>query len=173
MKKYIWLVAVKVVAMFALIGVVVYTMMPASAAELKPYDGATPSLKLNTLQGEAVDLEQYKGSLVMVQFWATYCTPCRIEMPSMNRLQAKLGDGFVILAVDMGEEAAEVQQFVDEVKPEFTILMDEDGSALAEWKVFAAPATFIVDPAGKIRYTMFGATEWDSDEMVAQLEGLM
>jgi len=157
----------------ALIGIVVFTMMPASAAELKPYQGATPALTLNTLQGEAVDLEQYKGKLVMVQFWATYCTPCRIEMPSMNRLQSKLGDDFVILAIDMGEEAAEVQQFVDEVKPEFTILMDEDGSALAAWKVFAAPATFIVDPAGKILYTMFGATEWDSEEMVAKLKGLM
>ena len=173
MNKFIWLIALKVVAVFALIGIAVYTMMPASAAELKPYDGPTPSLKLNTLQGEAVDLEQYKGKLVMVQFWATYCTPCRVEMPSMNRLQTKLGENFVILAVDMGEEAAEVQQFVDEVKPEFTILMDEDGSALAEWKVFAAPATFIVDPAGDIRYTMFGATEWDADEMVAKLKGLM
>lgn len=173
MKKFIWLIALKVFAVIALIGVVVFTMMPASAAELKAYDGATPALKLNTLQGNAVDLEQFKGNLVMVQFWATYCTPCRVEMPSMNRLQAKLGDGFVILAVDMGEEEAEVQQFVDEVKPEFTILMDEDGSALAEWKVFAAPATFIVDPAGKIRYTMFGGTEWDSEEMVAQLKRLM
>lgn len=165
--------AVKVVSVLAVIGVVVYTMMPASASELKPYDGETPALKLNSLQGVAVDLEQYKGKLVMVQFWATYCTPCRIEMPSMNRLQTKLGDDFVILAVDMGEGVDEVQQFVDEVKPEFTILMDEDGSALAEWKVFAAPATFIVDPAGKIQYTLFGATEWDSDEMVAQLKGLM
>ncbi len=173
MKKFIWLIALKVVAVMALIGIVVFTMMPASAAELKPYQGATPALTLNTLQGEAVDLEQYKGKLVMVQFWATYCTPCRIEMPSMNRLQSKLGDDFVILAIDMGEEAAEVQQFVDEVKPEFTILMDEDGSALAAWKVFAAPATFIVDPAGKIRYTMFGATEWDSEEMVEKLKGLM
>jgi len=172
-KKYICLIVVKVLAVFALVGVVVYTMMPASAAELKPYDGATPALKLNTLQGDPVDLEQYKGKLVMVQFWATYCTPCRIEMPSMNRLQTRLGDNFVILAVDMGEEAAEVQQFVDEVKPEFTILMDEDGSALAEWKVFAAPATFIIDPAGKIQYTLFGATEWDADDMVAQLEALM
>lgn len=173
MKKFILLIAVKVLALSVLIGVVVYTMMPAGAAELKPFDGATPALRLNTLQGEAVDLEQYKGKLVMVQFWATYCTPCRIEMPSMNRLQTKLGENFVILAVDMGEEAAEVQQFVDEVKPEFIILMDEDGSALAEWKVFAAPATFIVDPAGKIQYTMFGATEWDSDEMVAELQALM
>jgi len=172
-KKFIWLLAVKVVAVAALIGVVVYTMMPASAAELKPYEGATPALKLNSLQGSAVDLEQFKGKLVMVQFWATYCTPCRVEMPSMNRLQTKLGENFVILAVDMGEGVDEVQQFVDEVKPEFTILMDEDGSALAEWKVFAAPATFIVDPAGKIQYTMFGATEWDSEEMVDQLKSLM
>ncbi len=173
MKKFFWLVAVKVVAVAALIGVVVYTMMPASAAELKPYEGATPALKLNSLQGTAVDLEQFKGKLVMVQFWATYCTPCRVEMPSMNRLQSKLGENFVILAVDMGEGVDEVQQFVDEVKPEFTILMDEDGSALAEWKVFAAPATFIVDPAGKIQYTMFGATEWDAEEMVEQLKSLM
>jgi thiol-disulfide isomerase/thioredoxin len=172
-KKFVLLMTVKVLALIALIGVVVYTMMPASAAELKPFEGTTPALSLNTLQGEAVDLEQYKGKLVMVQFWATYCTPCRIEMPSMNRLQTRLGENFVILAVDMGEEAAEVQQFVDEVKPEFTILMDEDGSALAAWKVFAAPATFIVDPAGKIQYTMFGATEWDSDEMVAELKNLM
>lgn len=173
MKKFIWLLAVKAVAVAALIGVVVYTMMPASAAELKPYEGVTPALKLNSLQGSAVDLEQFKGKLVMVQFWATYCTPCRVEMPSMNRLQTKLGKNFVILAVDMGEGVDEVQQFVDEVKPEFTILMDEDGSALAEWKVFAAPATFIVDPAGKIQYTMFGATEWDSEEMVDQLKSLM
>ncbi|MCP4009004.1 MAG: TlpA family protein disulfide reductase, partial [Proteobacteria bacterium] len=89
------------------------------------------------------------------------------------RLQSKLGENFVILAVDMGEGVDEVQQFVDEVKPQFTILMDEDGSALAEWKVFAAPATFIVDPAGKIQYTMFGATEWDAEEMVEQLKSLM
>jgi thiol-disulfide isomerase/thioredoxin len=172
-KKFIWLLAVKIIAVMAIIGVVVFTMMPASAAELKPYSGVTPELKLNTLQGTPVDLEQYKGKLVMVQFWATYCTPCRIEMPSMNRLLTKMGDDFLILAVDMGEDAAEVQQFVDEVKPEFTILMDEDGSALAQWKVFAAPATFIVDPAGQIKYTLFGATEWDSEEMVAQLQGLL
>lgn len=173
MKKFIWLIAVKVISVLALIGVAVYTMMPASAAGLKPYDGPTPELKLNSLQGAPVDLDSYKGKLVMVQFWATYCTPCRVEMPSMNRLQEILGDDFVILAVDMGEGAEEVQQFVDEVKPEFTILMDEDGSALAEWKVFAAPATFIINPAGEIEYTMFGATEWDSEEMVAQLKGLM
>lgn len=173
MNKFILIIAAKVVAFIAVIGLAVYFMMPASAAELKPYDGETPPLVLKSLKGEEIDLEHYKGTLTMVQFWATYCTPCRVEMPSMNRLQAMLGEDFKILAVNMGEGQDEVQQFADEVKTEFTILMDEDGSALAEWKVFAAPATFIVDPAGKIRYTLFGATEWDSDDMVAQLKGLM
>ena len=173
MNKFILLVAAKIIAFIAVVGVITYLAMPASAAELKPYDGATPPLALNTLQGEAVNLDDYRGQLVMVQFWATYCTPCRVEMPSMNRLQKVMGENFKILAVDMGEAAAEVQQFVDEVKPEFTILMDEDGEALAAWKVFAAPATFIIDPAGKIRYTLFGATEWDSEETVVQLKALM
>ena len=172
-KKIAWLIAVKVVVLMAIAGAVFYMVMPAKAAELKPFDGATPPLALTTLEGEAVNLEQYRGKLAMVQFWATYCTPCRVEMPSMNRLQAKMGDDLVILAVNMGESSDEVQQFVDEVKPEFSILMDEDGAALAAWKVFAAPATFIVDPNGKIRYTMFGATEWDADEMVEILQALM
>ena len=173
MKKIIWLVAAKVLVLAALIGVVVYTVMPAAAAELKPYEGETPVLALNTLEGSAVDLQQYRGKLAMVQFWATYCTPCRVEMPSMNRLQSQMGEDLEILAVNMGESTEDVQQFVDEVKPEFNILLDEEGEALAAWKVFAAPATFIVDPQGKVRYTLFGATEWDSDEIVAKLEALM
>lgn len=173
MKKVIWLIAAKVIAFIAVVGLAVYFMMPANATELKPYDGETPALALNSLKGDAIELAQFKGKLTMVQFWATYCTPCRVEMPSMNRLQTEMGDDFKILAVNMGESAEEVQQFVDEVKPEFTILMDEDGSALATWKVFAAPATFIIDPAGKIRYTLFGATEWDSDEMIETLKALM
>ncbi len=141
-----------------------------AATELKPYSGVTPALSLDNLKGKPVDLENYKGKVTIVQFWATYCTPCRIEMPSMNRLMTRMGDDFDILAVNMGETTDEVQQFVDEVKPEFTILMDTDGSALQSWKVFAAPASFIIDAKGNIRYTLFGATEWDSDEMVAFLK---
>ncbi len=173
MKKFIILMIVKILLVIAVVGGIVYFSLNANAAELKAYEGETPVLALNTLEGEAMNLEQFQGKLTLVQFWATYCTPCRVEMPSMNRLQATLGDDFKILAVNMGETQDEVQQFVDEVKPEFTILMDEDGAALAAWKVFAAPASFVVDGTGKIRYTMFGATEWDSDEMIATLKGLM
>jgi len=145
------------------------------AANLKPYTGKdiTPPLQLMDLQGKSHDLNDYRGQIVLVQFWATYCTPCRTEMPSMNALTKKMGDTpFKILAVDMGESRAEVEQFVDQVKPAFTILMDESGQSIADWKVFAAPSNFVIGPDGKIRYTLFGAVEWDSDAMIAQLKDL-
>ena len=91
----------------------------------------------------------------------------------MNKMKAKMGDvPFKILAVDMGESEAEVKQFVSEVKPEFTILMDEDGQSIGDWKVFAAPSNFIVGPDGNIRYTLFGGVEWDSDELIEKIKAV-
>lgn len=133
----------------------------------------TPPLKLRDMSGKEHDLEKYKGQIVLVQFWATYCTPCRKEMPSMNNLMKKMGKvPFRILAVNMGETEDEVKPFVSEVKPDFTILMDPDGHSIADWRVFAAPSNFIVGPDGKVRYTLFGGVEWDSDELVAKLKAL-
>jgi thiol-disulfide isomerase/thioredoxin len=148
----------------------------ADAAKLKPYTGniQTPSLALKDLQGKTHNLDDYKDQVVLVQFWATYCAPCRTEMPSMNRLQQKLkGKPFKILAVNMAEETSEVMAFAKEVKPEFTILLDTDGSHIQQWKVFAAPANFIIGKDGKIKYTLYGGMEWDSDEIVATLTQLM
>jgi len=147
----------------------------AQAANLKPVEGkvAAPSLVLKDLQGKSHDLKEYKGQVVLVQFWATYCGPCRQEMPSMNKMMKKMGDiPFKILAVDMGESEAEVKQFVSEVKPEFTILMDEDGKSIGDWRVFAAPSNFIIGPEGNIRYTLFGGVEWDSEELVEKLKAV-
>jgi peroxiredoxin len=147
----------------------------ALAANLKPFDSnaETPPLVLKDLQGKTHDLNDYRGHVVLLQFWATYCPPCRKEMPSMNKMMSKMGDvPFKILAVDMGETEAEVKQFVSEVKPEFTILMDEEGKSINDWQVFAAPSNFIIDPEGKIRYTLFGGVEWDSDKIIEQLKAL-
>ncbi|HEX5637851.1 MAG: TlpA family protein disulfide reductase [Gammaproteobacteria bacterium] len=145
------------------------------ASELQPYtaSAATPALKLRDMNNKEHDLNQYKGQIVLVQFWATYCTPCRKEMPSMNKMMTKMGKTpFKILAVNMGETEDEVKTFVNEVKPAFTILMDPAGNSIADWRVFAAPSNFIIGPDGKIRYTLFGGVEWDSEELIAKLQAL-
>ena len=143
----------------------------ATAAELKKVDKAIdpPALILNSLEGKKIDLADYKGKVVLVQFWATYCGPCRTEMPSMNKLMHKLKEAkvpFEILAVDMGETKAEVQKFVDEVKPEFTMLMVEKDEEIEAWNVFATPSNFLIDTQGKIQYTLYGVFEWDSDAAI-------
>ncbi len=142
-----------------------------NAAELKKVDKPIdpPALILESLKGKKIDLADYKGKVVLVQFWATYCSPCRTEMPSMNKLMHKLQEAkvpFEILAVDMGETKAEVQKFVDEVKPEFTMLLVSQDEQIEAWNVFATPSNFLIDTQGKIQYTLYGEFEWDSDTVV-------
>jgi len=159
---------------FLLILLISFTGM-VQAENLKPVGGnmAPPALVLKDLQGKTHDLNDYKGQVVLVQFWATYCGPCRKEMPSMNKMMTKMGDvPFKILAVDMGETKEEVTRFVNEVKPEFTILMDEDGKSIEDWRIFAAPSNFIIGPEGNIKYTLFGGVEWDSDELIEKLKAV-
>lgn len=148
---------------------------PSLGQELKPWNaGATPPLALNDLDGKPVKLADYRGKVVMVQFWATYCPPCLKEMPSMVRLEQKLaGKPFVILAVNMGETNKEVRDFLKKINVDFTILMDGDGKALADWKVFVAPSTFLVDAKGNIRYTLQGGAEWDAPEYLAKISALL
>jgi thiol-disulfide isomerase/thioredoxin len=152
-----------------------FLLTSAQAQDLKPWKGGpTPPLALNDLNGKPLKLEDYRGKVVMVQFWATYCPPCLKEMPSMMRLQAKLaGKPFVILAVNMGETEKEVKEFLTKVNADFTILMDSDGTALGTWKVFVAPSTFLVDPKGNIRYALQGGAEWDAPEYVAKISEML
>lgn len=147
----------------------------AQAQDLKPWKGGpTPPLTLNDLSGKPLKLEDYRGKVVMVQFWATYCPPCLKEMPSMTRMQAKLaGKPFVILAVNMGETEQEVKEFLAKMKVDFTILMDNNGKALSDWKIFVAPSTFLIDAKGNIRYTLQGGAEWDAPEQLQTIREML
>lgn len=92
----------------------------------------------------------------------------------MMRLQAKLaGKPFAILAVNMGETEQEVKDFIANMKVDFTILMDSDGQALSNWKVFVAPSTFLIDTKGSIRYTLQGGAEWDAPEQQQKITEMM
>lgn len=137
--------------------------------KLRPYKGnpIPPPLRLTDLDGKVHDLADYKGQVVLVNFWASWCPPCVKEMPSMQRLKEKMaGKPFVILAVNMAEPEQEVRDFLaTKVKVDFPILMDRDGAALKAWKVFVFPTSFVVGPDGMIRYGLYGEFEWDTGEV--------
>jgi thiol-disulfide isomerase/thioredoxin len=147
----------------------------AVGGELKLWSGgATPSLALRDLQGKEHKLADYRGKVLVLNFWATWCDPCREEMPSMQRLQDKLaGKPFAILAVDYGEGAPRINEFLKKVPVRFTVLLDRDTSAATAWKVKVLPTTLVLDPAQRIRYSVVGDLEWDSPAVESEIRKLL
>ncbi len=140
----------------------------ASGVGVSPYEGSPlPDFTLTDMQGQAHTLSDYQGKVVMVNFWASYCGPCVKEIPSMERLAKLMGEEFIILAVNMAEAEEDINAFMagHDIAVSFPILLDSDAEVLTAWMVNAVPATFLIDPAGTIRYSHFGGLEWDNDEV--------
>lgn len=155
---------------------VLFPFAHAQAVELKTHTGdpKPPPLTLRDLSGKTHRLADYRGQVVLVNFWATWCPPCVHEMPSMQRLQENMrGRKFVILAVNMGESEEDVRAFMKKIGVNFPVLMDKDGEALRAWKVFAFPTSFVIGPSGDIRYSLFGAIDWDSPEVIEKIQALL
>ena len=143
---------------------------------LRAYQGnqVAPDLTLLDMYNKQHTLSDYRGKVVLINFWASWCPPCVHEMPSMQRLYDTLPkDKFEILAVNMAEETKVVQTFLDtKVNIKFPVLLDSDGAALRRWKVFAFPTSFVIDPSGNIRDALFGSISWDTKEIIEQISKL-
>jgi thiol-disulfide isomerase/thioredoxin len=158
--------------------------LPATAADLPPLSHSltrqppkpAPALKLADLDGQSHDLAALKGKVVLVNFWATWCPPCRREMPSMERLtQALAGEPFVVLAVDVGEDADTIHAFNSQLDaaPSFPILLDSRSRVMQAWKVGGLPTTFLVDQRGRIVASAIGGREFDHPAMIEAIRGMI
>ncbi len=124
-----------------------------------------PGFAVPTLDGQSQSLVDYRGKVIMINFWATWCIPCRVEMPSMENLYEKYrGKGFEILAVSGGESRSVVQPFIENLKLSFPILLDEQFEVHDKYQVSAIPSTFLVDKSGVITHRFFGAMDWNNDQ---------
>lgn len=124
--------------------------------------------ELRDLNGKKVSLSSYKGKVVFLNFWATWCPPCRAEMPSMQRLHTRFKDqGLVILAVNLQEEARTVRKFMAANKLTFQVLLDTDGRIGAIYGARNIPTTYLIGRDGSVLAGTMGALEWDSKEHLA------
>ncbi|MEE9191149.1 MAG: TlpA disulfide reductase family protein [Candidatus Aerophobetes bacterium] len=129
---------------------------------------------LKTLKGETVSLEDYRGRLIFLNFWATWCGPCRAEMPSMQRLWEEFKEeDFVILAINIQEESKLVSSFMNERGLSFPVLLDEKGKVARTYGVRGIPTTFFLNPEGEIIGKAVGARDWDSEESFQLIEELL
>jgi peroxiredoxin len=132
----------------------------------------TPELRLPTLGGAVVSLEEHRDRLVLVNFWATWCQPCTAEMPTLEALWREHRGRLVVLgvSVDRGAPRLLLDPYVSRLGLTFPILLDADQHASGAWRVSSLPATFVVRPGGEAVGLAFGAREWSSAEMRDLLE---
>jgi peroxiredoxin len=131
--------------------------------------GPAPEIALPDLQGQEVKLSDLRGKVVLVNFWATWCKPCKEEMPAMQAAYDKLRDkGFVVLAVNELEDVKRVAEHIQTHGHTFPVVMDHNNRVANRYGVVGLPASFLVDPQGIVRERISGnlLTEQTITEMV-------
>ncbi len=141
-----------------------------------PEPVAAPDFTLEDMDEVEHSFSDLRGKVVLLNFWATWCPPCRREMPSMERLHQKLdGDDFVVIAVNQMEGGDHVFAYIGqlEVDPTFTILFDRDSKVSNSYGVKGLPTTYLIDKQGNIRFRAIGGREFDHPEVEKQIMQLM
>lgn len=163
---------------FLLAVVVCFAPSPAITAETAPQPGdakaadarlepieerpAAPDFTLSGPHGKRYRLSDMRGKPVIVNFWATWCPPCRAEMPALQRAWEAIEEqGIVILAINVGEDAKTVREFLAEVPVDFPLPLDTDSTVTQSWPLKGLPTTFVVDPEGRLAYRAEGERAWD------------
>ncbi|MCK5917564.1 MAG: TlpA family protein disulfide reductase [Cocleimonas sp.] len=132
-----------------------------------------PAFEYPDLNDKIHKLADYKGKPIVINFWATWCPPCRKEMPSMNRAWKHLKEeGIQMLAINVGEDEAAVHVYQNEHPIDFPILLDPTSESLEAWRIRGLPTTYIISPNGAVAYSAVGPREWDDTRILDKIRAL-
>ena len=137
---------------------------------------AAPDFTLEDMDGESYKLRDYRGKVVLINFWATWCPPCRKEMPALEALYKKLGgESFAVLAVNQWEDPDHVFAYTGELNvfPTFPILFDPESKLSAEYGVKGLPTSFLIDKQGRLAYRAVGGRDFDHPEVERLIRELL
>jgi len=141
-----------------------------------PEEGFTaPGFTLQNLNGSPVNLSDFRGRVVLLNFWASWCGPCKKEIPALKRLyQVRKSPDFEILAVSLDRTAKDkVASFVNANQMEFPILLNQDGDVGGRYWVRGIPTSFLLDKKGIITWKVVGGREWDGAEVLSRIDQLL
>ena len=144
------------------------------AGELSPAAASAPvELGLPDLEGRERGLGEFRGKVVLVNFWASWCTPCIEEMPSIQRLAELMRDRpFAVVGVNVAEHARRAKAMAERLGIGFPVLLDRESDVFHRWGGTVLPTTYVLDGAGVVRYVGRGPLDWDASDVVKTLEGL-
>jgi len=147
----------------------------AAEAPIKAWgDKPTPPLATTALDGKAIDLGRLRGRVVLVNFWATWCEPCKDELPALVKLKDELaGRPFELLTVNYGEFPDRINQYLARSGIKLPVLLDTQNEVSKQWKVGGLPMSFLVDARGRVRYYVFGERAWNEGEPRELVEKLL
>jgi thiol-disulfide isomerase/thioredoxin len=136
--------------------------------------GIAPDFTLQDIDGETFTLNQSKGQWIFLHFWASWCGPCREEMPAIQRLSDKTQDNkFNIVMINTAEDEDTIFEFLATIDVDLNSLMDTDGQVTEVWKPRGLPTTFLINPKGEIKYQAIGGREWDNPVYIQFIRTLM
>jgi len=158
-------------------GAYIYSNLSSTTAVVAPAVVAgdvAPDFQLEDTKGNRVTLSALRGKIVMVNFWATWCPPCKQEMPSMEKLnQIMAGEDFVMLAINIEMNGRSVvPAFLKNNPHDFTVLYDDNGIVQQQYGVYRFPESFIIRKDGTVDQKVIGAIDWASPETIAYFKGL-
>ena len=152
----------------------VFVLLTALAASALESGSRAPEIELSDLDGKVVKLSDLKGKVVLVDFWASWCAPCREELPVLESLHHKYaGDGLVIVGVNADSDKENMTKFLRRTKLSFTVVHDVERKVAGRYGPSKMPSSYLVDRNGLVRYVHAGFRKSDADQLESEIKSLL